>query len=965
MTSETNQAQIRALSETQFASTRGRRTRKRVETAKAALLYFLTGALVLFGAIALARADDAEVYGPRRVKVELTPSVGLSAGIRRDAPSEAPKPVRSAPSEDRVAEPIAEADAPAAPSALAVAEAEEFGAPVALATQESTSGKVLVEKLDSLQENADEPREKPQSDAGNEDKDIVKEILALAGELAALVPVEEGEETEEPGVAEDALDALDEALLGEEEYEEEYEGESTEVVETALEDEEEGFAFAYSNPTLSAPTAPASDFSALGLNRFEPVGPALKPIVEFQPIQYPTSAAPTVAPSAPAVPKVAMVPTTPVPSPSAIPYSAPVALPRSTPTSGSLDDNFRAKPELRLNGKVGGQTYRSLDEPSFMNEAPKAKTNGVPTNLTTPPRFGGRERFSESKPAKKHPIAQVSAVVRANVEPDASYEQEEGVLFSTGTASAAPAPVPVVPVAETNQARRESAPAREIAASTPLREATPSEPFVPENDRKLFPRPFKRLRERRLLNAPTPPSAETLEVEDRVVLAKEPLLTRESAALPPRMVEPSARYGEEVVPGGDEPATRSELAALREEAKGFAWTKGPLKITPYGFLNLSVSNDSQRAIPGDYILYAQSADVDDSSAFTIDARTSRIGLKIEGPRIDALHADLGGCAEFDFQGYPNGSKNKGGVQLRRAYAELVDKQNDRRLLAGQDWEIISPGAPQMLNYLPAAFVGDIQYRRAQLRYEQGYSTSGDCRILAQIAACDNVLGDYTSTAGVNAASSGWPIIEGRIASELFKESFNGTPIVVGLSGHIGEQYYRFSPIAGVPMCSTTERFAVRTWSACVDFSTPLGGIHKFSGEFYSGTNLSSFCGGINQGIDLYRRDSIDDQGGWLSIHSDWTKKFATNVGYGCDKPKQEDLVGTTTPSGGFATSRTKNEVYFVNGIYNWTPNFMTGLEVGYYRTGYQKADVTGSVPVFYDMKAGKDLRTEFVTRLTF
>ena len=44
---------------------------------------------------------------------------------------------------------------------------------------------------------------------------------------------------------------------------------------------------------------------------------------------------------------------------------------------------------------------------------------------------------------------------------------------------------------------------------------------------------------------------------------------------------------------------------------------------------------------------------------------------------------------------------------------------------------------------------------------------------------------------------------------------------------------------------------------------------------------------------------------------------------------------------------------------------MTGLEVGYYRTGYQKADVTGSVPVFYDMKAGKDLRTEFVTRLTF
>ena len=56
-------------------------------------------------------------------------------------------------------------------------------------------------------------------------------------------------------------------------------------------------------------------------------------------------------------------------------------------------------------------------------------------------------------------------------------------------------------------------------------------------------------------------------------------------------------------------------------------------------------------------------------------------------------------------------------ELNQKAVELVDKNAGTRVLCGQDWEVISPLAPQMLNYLPAAFAGDIQYRRAQIRFE--------------------------------------------------------------------------------------------------------------------------------------------------------------------------------------------------------------------------------------------------------
>lgn len=468
-------------------------------------------------------------------------------------------------------------------------------------------------------------------------------------------------------------------------------------------------------------------------------------------------------------------------------------------------------------------------------------------------------------------------------------------------------------------------------------------------------RPFKRAQTNRVFgarvfdfDAPEPPEVEKI---------GPPALTKENPDLPP------LDYDGRLDSNGQF-ATRAELDALRDETKSLVWSKGDLRITPYGFLNLSVSSDTQRAVPGEFILYPQSADVDDSADFSVDARTSRLGFKIDGPRVDALSADVRGCFEFDFQGVANGSKNKGGVQLRRAYVELVDAERERRLLAGQDWEIISPLAPQMLNYLPAGYAGNLQYRRPQLRFEQGATFGPNLRFLGQIAICDDVLSDYASTTGVSPTSAAWPVIEARGSVALFKEARGGLPITLGVSGHIGEQNYSFSPIAGT-FVQTKERVAIKTWSTNFDVDVPLTKALRLQGEYFIGSNLSTFCGGINQGVDLYRRDGIAASGGWIALHTDWTPKFSTNVGYGVDKPNENDLVGTSMPSNGLATSRTRNETYFANLMYNWNQNLLTGIEFSYWNAEYRRADVTGAQPIFHEMAPGETFRTEFAVRLSF
>ncbi|MDO5553410.1 MAG: hypothetical protein Q4G68_06575 [Planctomycetia bacterium] len=409
--------------------------------------------------------------------------------------------------------------------------------------------------------------------------------------------------------------------------------------------------------------------------------------------------------------------------------------------------------------------------------------------------------------------------------------------------------------------------------------------------------------------------------------------------------------------------TKDELGDLM---KDLSWKKGDFKFIPYGYIWTNTGYNSATGIPGDFVLYAQSPEISASPDFFVDARQSRIGMFVEGPKVDLLgKTNVRGVVEIDFEGTMNGTRNKGGLQLRKAFVELVNKERDLRLAFGQDWEVISPLYPQMLSYLPAGFAGNIGYRRAQVRLEKGRTYSANFKTLTQVALADDIIGDFTSVSAASGKTSGVPLVEGRYAMSFWEEARGGLPITVGLSAHFGQESYNFDPIAGTWRDKGEKDVAINTWSVNVDGDLPITKRMRLQGEYYFGENLSSFCGGINQGVDLYRRAGLRDMGGWLSLHTSLTEKLCNNTGYAIDKVNDRDLVGTSVAVNGIAYARTQSSVLFTNFLYSWTSFLMTGAEFAYYRTDFRRADVRTSDPTFLPMDTGDLFRIDLAIKYSF
>lgn len=405
---------------------------------------------------------------------------------------------------------------------------------------------------------------------------------------------------------------------------------------------------------------------------------------------------------------------------------------------------------------------------------------------------------------------------------------------------------------------------------------------------------------------------------------------------------------------------------LDDRIKKLAWKKGDFTFTPYGIIWVSAAYDSQATVPGEFSLYSQSREINDQPFFDIDARTSRLGLFVDGPEIATLPTGtkVRGVLEADFQGTMNQSRNRGGIQLRKAFVELKNEKQQWRWAFGQDWEIISPLYPQMLPYLPAGFAGNIGYRRTQLRFEKGFTHSENFKTLTQVAMTDDFISDFLATPGVSGKSSGIPMFQGRVALSFGEQARCGLPWTIGFSGHIGQQLYTFAPLTGTSLTATAVNKPIRSWSGNVDLDLPITKALRFQGEYYLGENLSGSCGAINQGVDLFRREGIRDQGGWIALHSEFNK-LHNNTGWALDVPLDGDVIATALPTAGISFSRTRNTVLFTNFLYNWSKELMTGIEFGFWKTNYRRADLTGTEPVFLPMKAGETFRTEFVVKYLF
>jgi hypothetical protein len=379
------------------------------------------------------------------------------------------------------------------------------------------------------------------------------------------------------------------------------------------------------------------------------------------------------------------------------------------------------------------------------------------------------------------------------------------------------------------------------------------------------------------------------------------------------------------------------LDEIKAEMKKMVWKKGDFSVTPYGSLWAATTYETERTNNGDYTFYVFSKQDQGEPTYHVDAKSTRIGFDVLGPRIPCLDcAQSGGKVEFDFQG-TSSLENKGTVLLRHAYWGV--KNEEFRLLGGQTWDVISPLYPGSIMYTVYWGAGNIGYRRAQFRAERYVAISDDLLWTTQASINGNIVAD-TPPATINASGdqSEWPILEGRTALTFGPRGKGCHPIVLGASSHIGEQ--RFTFVSPNPV----RDLRAKTWSLNADLRAPITDRFGFQGEYQIGEDLSTFYGGILQGYDFALRNPVYDTGGWMEVWYDWTPSCHSHVGYCVDDPLDRDLS---------AGSRTYNSAYFGNLVYDVTKQFNCGLELSSWRTLYK-----GKAP-------GEAVRIEFMAKYGF
>ncbi len=391
------------------------------------------------------------------------------------------------------------------------------------------------------------------------------------------------------------------------------------------------------------------------------------------------------------------------------------------------------------------------------------------------------------------------------------------------------------------------------------------------------------------------------------------------------------------------------MEEVRAELKKLAWAKGDMTITPYGSFWGSMIYQTERTYPGAYTLWVLSPDTDGEEAFTLDVRRTRLGVDVVGPRIAAFGcAQSGGKVEIDFHG-SFVTENKAGVLLRHAYWEVKDERF--RFLIGQTWDVISPLIPGDLAYSVLWGQGNIGYRRAQVRYERYIDIGCHDKLTLQTSINQDVVNDFATTAGVDRESSGWPLIEGRIAWTNEAPAWVEGPATLGFSGHVGEQGFDFLTAGPPPLNLPPENnVRVKTWSANVDLKVPVTKHTGIQGEAFYGYNLSTFLGGIVQGVCPCTRSGVHSRGGWIDVWHDWSPCSRSHAGFGIDDPDNNDMY----------FGRGYNSVVFLNYSRDITKFLIVGTELTYNKTVYHEVRPGETTP-----EPGKSVGIEMTCQYKF
>lgn len=373
------------------------------------------------------------------------------------------------------------------------------------------------------------------------------------------------------------------------------------------------------------------------------------------------------------------------------------------------------------------------------------------------------------------------------------------------------------------------------------------------------------------------------------------------------------------------PKTTLQLAAAALALAGTTVHADPLQVSTasgvtlglYGFAQLDGSWESQRAnpAPGNFATWALTGKGAHSGEWNWTADNTRLGVNLSGP--DGENFKLSGKVEFDFYG-GGSSENNPVPRLRHGYGTVAFPKIGLSFLAGQTWDLVAPLNVPTLNAGVLYNAGNLgNARRPQLRVTETVAllANGKWEIAAAVArTIGNATNTYATGSAVDAGhDADIPTFQGRTAVSL-PLWVEKQPAILGVSGHYAQEAL---------LQSDYSYKNVDSWSGAVDLELPLVSILSLAGEGWRGGDLSTYNGGIGQGI--VNGVAVEGWGGWLALRLKLGAVTA-NLGGGLDSVQASKVA---------AGGRTRNTAAFGNVGYNLNANSKVAIELQRLETDYK------------------------------
>jgi len=306
-----------------------------------------------------------------------------------------------------------------------------------------------------------------------------------------------------------------------------------------------------------------------------------------------------------------------------------------------------------------------------------------------------------------------------------------------------------------------------------------------------------------------------------------------------------------------------------------------VKVTPYGFVQLSAYFDANTFANKDYP--ATASKVQNGGAFLMSARYSRFGVRLavdDGGNWTG--AKIGGGIEFDFKaGHLAATSTtwyNGVMRLRLAYA-TADWKTDYgtwQVLAGQNYGIVAPLFATSITWTadPIFWQAGNAWRRApQMRLT--YKGPADMLGLnAAVAMLSPQTGDGTSPDFGSGNRSRMPSIEGRIGIDT---KIDPVSVAVGFGYLTGKRRLDDPAAAGQTVDKDTTFMAadLALGSKWVDVK----------GEWFSNKGAGDTYNTIAPGTSGAALDEGESTGFWAQGVLKPMPEIMVTIGYGMEKLK--------------------------------------------------------------------------------